>query len=79
MCGRITLSVSLHPVDCTLLERVKRVAIAAYAVAAEIAGQRRDLLGCSWLAGLGKLLQSIELLAEHAFYSWRDLLESADR
>ena len=31
----------------------------------------------SWLAGLGKLLQSIELFTKHAFYSRRDLLESA--
>ena len=42
-----------------------------------MASQTRDLLGCGWLAGLGKLLQSIKLLTEHVFYKRRHLLESA--
>jgi hypothetical protein len=36
-----------------------------------------DLLLASWFAGLGKQLEPIKLLVEHAFYSWRDLVESA--
>ena len=41
-------------------------------------GASRDLLRCGWLAGLDKQLEPVELLVEHAFYSWRDLVESAD-
>jgi len=36
------------------------------------------LLLSSWFAGLGKQLEPVELLIEHALYSWRDVVESAD-
>ena len=34
-------------------------------------------LGLGWLANLSKQLQSIELFAQHGFYSWRNFLEAA--
>src|SRR6476619_5780803 len=57
--------------------RVKRPTIAANA-RDRLSGQLRDLLGCIWLAGLGKQLEPVELLIKHALYSWRDLVESAN-
>jgi hypothetical protein len=42
-----------------------------------MAGESRDLLCRGWLAGLNKQLQSINLFAEHRFYSWRNFLEAA--
>ena len=33
-----------------------------------------DLLLASWFAGLGKQLEPVELLTEHALYSWSDLV-----
>ena len=57
-------------------ERVKRPTISSELLETDLSAQ--PAIYCfGWLAGLGKLLQSIKLFAEHAFYSWRDLLESA--
>ena len=42
-----------------------------------MASQTRDLFGCGWLAGLGKLLQSIKLFDGARFLQRRHLLESA--
>ena len=75
VCGRITVSVSFHRDDCTLLAIGCREPPTVLAIIT--AGQRCDLMGCRRLAGLGKLLQSIKLLAEHAFYKRRHLLKSA--
>ena len=76
MCGRITLSVSFHPVTvrCSRQDVANRDASRgknrpAKAAIYSVAG---------WFAGLGKLLESVKLLTKHAFYSWRDLLESAN-
>src|SRR5262245_92143 len=38
--------------------------------------RKARLLAPGWLTGLCKLLQATELSAKHAFYGWRDLLES---
>jgi hypothetical protein len=55
-------------------ERVKRPAIPSYG-AKQLFSTGVRLLSC-WLAGLGKLLQSIKLIAKHTFNSRRNLLES---
>ena len=73
MCGRITFSVSFHSLDCTPLKVKCRAARTL--VAGKTTGYSGDLV--RWFAGLNKQLQSIKLLAEHGFYSWRNFLEAA--
>ena len=72
MCGRITFSVSFHPLNCTLLKLKCRVVPTL--AAGKTTGYGRDLV--RWFAGLNKQLQSIKLFAEHGFYSWRNFLEA---
>ena len=75
MPGRVTLSVTFHSMtvrcEATCSEPRRRVA-------AKSDGESRDLLLAGWFAGLGKQLEPVELLIEHALYGWRDLVESAN-
>jgi len=73
-CGGITVSVSFHQDDCTLLEMGCRDPRTVHAV---VTLDRCDLLRRRRLAGLGKLFKSIKLLVKHAFYKRRHLLKSA--
>ena len=57
---------------------VRQPVASRYANRSKSNGESRDLLLASWFAGLGKLLEPVELLIKHALYSWRDLVESAD-
>src|SRR5256885_13157001 len=47
-------------------------------VAAESHGESGNLLLVRWFAGLGKQLEPVELLIEHALHGWRDPVESTD-
>ena len=75
MPGRVALSVTFHSMTVRW-EAACSEGVAP--VAAESDGESGDLLLASCFAGLGKQLEPVELLIEHALYGWRDPVESTN-